>query len=204
MNIRKFIWSLSLILVFTACKDNEREAEVPLENEFETETPEQELPYPENDSLVTAIEGDPDLGTFAVALNAWNVENRIQTLEGPLTIFAPSNAAYSGIHREHGQELIELNTEEIVEYHVVRSGLTLDELKQQIQQSQDSVKLETLSGEELAVTMNGNTVTLHGATGDKANITNSFEAGEGRVFVIDNVLLPEDVRNKITLTAEEE
>lgn len=203
MNLKKFIWSLSLLLVFTACKDRETEAEVPLEDELETETLEQEYPYPENDQLVTAIEADPELSTFGVALNAWNVEDRIQTLEGPLTIFAPSNAGYSGLNQEHGQQLIELNSEEIVEYHVVRSGFTMDELKQQIQQSQDSLKLETLSGEQLAVTMDGNTVTLHGATGDKANITSSFEAGEGQVFVIDQVLLPEDVRNRITLTAEE-
>ncbi len=202
MKLNKLIMMLTLVFIaFTACKDKEREAETmePVQGENFEDRLENARG---NNDVVNAIESNPELSTFATGLNAWNVQDSIENVEGELLVFAPTNLAYSEVRQVEGQPMVEIDSEAIISYHVLNTSRDLEELREEIRNSRDTVVVQTMQGEDLKLTLDGNSLVLTGATGISARVTDSIQAENGMVYIIDKVLFPRDTSREVIITNE--
>lgn len=188
------------ILTLWSCKDKEREVEE-IEPEEQAEAFEEDLKeVRREDGIVVEVEGNPQLSTFATGLNAWNIGEELNDANGPFTIFAPDNNAYSTLYRDQGREVLQVNNDAIIEYHIVKGKMTADQLKQEVKKANGTYKLETMAGEQLSVSVEGDKIMLKDSTGDTATVTKSDSTAQGVIHIIDKVLLPTDL--KVEITAE--
>lgn len=204
MRLNKFLIMFSFMFItLTSCKDNERESETIEPVETTDENFNENLSNARsNNDVVNAVESNPELSTFATGLNAWNVEDSIGSTEGEMLIFAPTNLAYSEVAQREGQQMISLDSEEIISYHILNTSDDLAQLRQEIRNTNGAVKVQTMQGEELELSLDGNSLVLTGATGVSARVTDSIQAGNGMVYVIDKVLLPRDTNKEVRITNE--
>ncbi len=156
----------------------------------------------QRNSTVDAIEGNPELSTFATGLNVWNIEDTLDQVTQPFMVFAPSNRAYSRVFRQQGYDILETSPESVIPYHMVKADYTLDQLKQAIMDANGSLMLPTFEGEEITFKMDGDKVVLVDANGVTANIMETFDIENGTAYVIDTVLLPAGLAGPVTITAE--
>ena len=145
---------LAVAVTFTACDDDNG-------------------PDPSDNLTVTeTVEVQSELGTLGQALKDTDLDS-VLNAEGPLTLFAPVDDAFSG----------DLSDDELaaaLKYHVVEINLTFDDLK-------DMESVVTLSGDSLFISAANDTVTIN----DQAVITSDgIEASNGMVFIIDTLLTP--------------
>lgn len=181
-----FLILLGAGLIF-GCKDAAPEEEkIMIE---ESPIPEEQII--ENDETVDAIQSDPELSTFGTALSTWNVENKLERMPS-YTVFAPDNEAYADIYQLHGQNLVETSSDEITPFHVVPLEINREYLYNGLEVA-DTMRLQTLQGEELRFTAGEDGLILIGGTGETAQITDSITTGPNRIYVIDAVLLPRAV-----------
>ena len=188
-----------------SCKDNEREVDSDAESvEMQEENFEERVEdLRERNSTVDAIEGNPELSTFATGLNVWNIEDTLDQVSQPYMVFAPSNRAYSRVYRQQGYDILATTPEAVIPYHMVKANYSLDELKQEIQNANGSLMLPTFEGEEITFTMDGDKVVLVDANGVTANIMETFDIENGTAYIIDTVLLPAGLIEPVTITTEE-
>jgi len=108
----------------------------------------------------------------------------VETLEepGPYTVFAPTNEAFEALGGTLEKPLEPANESELAEiltYHVVPGELSSS-------QREDGQMLKTVQGDSLEVRIDGEEVTVNGATVAMPDV----EASNGIVHVIDEVLTP--------------
>jgi uncharacterized surface protein with fasciclin (FAS1) repeats len=133
-------------------------------------------------NIVETAEATPDLSTLVDAVVAADL---VETLsgEGPFTVFAPSNDAFAKLAPAELERLLKpANKDElakILTYHVVAGDVKAADLT-------DGQKVETVEGQELTITIDGDKVMVNDATVAQADI----ETSNGTVHVIDGVLLP--------------
>ncbi|NJW51859.1 fasciclin domain-containing protein [Salinimicrobium oceani] len=203
MRIQKILMLFAVLFLAFSCKDNERDTESIEITEGVDENFDNRLEEARgDDDVVNAVESNPELSTFATGLNAWNVEDSIDTAEEDILIFAPTNIAYSTISQEEGQEMLALDSEEIIAYHILKTPKDLAELKAEIRNANDTLMVETMQGEDLKLSLDDDAVVLTGVTGISARVTDSVQAGNGTVYIIDKVLLPREFSKEVTITNE--
>lgn len=194
-----FLFLFSLLTLWS-CKDKEREVEG-IEPEEQAEAFEEDLEeVRRDDGIVVEVEGNPELSTFATGINAWNIGEELNDANGPFTIFAPDNNAYSTLYRDQGREVLQVNNDAIIQYHLVKGNMTVDQLKEEVKKANGTYKLKTMADEELTVSVEGDKIKLKDSTGDTATITKSDSTAKGVIHIIDKVLLPTDL--KVEITAE--
>lgn len=205
LKLNKFLVISFLTLVaFTSCKDNERETETietveTTDEDFEN----RRMAAGNMDGIIEAVETNAELSTFATALNAWNVEDSVEKMEGEVIIFAPTNMAFSTVRQNiEAGTMIAIEDEEMISYHIIRSEDDLAAIKEEIRSMNDTLKLATVQGEDLMLSLDGNSLVLTGATGESARITDSIQAGNGMVYIIDKVLLPRDPNKEVIISNE--
>ena len=192
-----FLFLFSLLTLWS-CKDKEREVEK-IEPEEQAEAFEEDLEeVRRDDGIVVEVEGNPELSTFATGLNTWNIGEELNDANGPFTIFAPDNNAYSTLYRDQGQEVLQVNNDAIIQYHIVKGKMTADQLKQEVKKANGTYKLETMADEQLTVSVEGDKIMLKDSTGDTATVTKSDSTAKGVIHIIDKVLLPTDLKVEIT------
>jgi branched-chain amino acid transport system substrate-binding protein len=141
-------------------------------------------------TLADIAMGDEDFSTLVAAVLAADpaIVAAI-TGEGPLTVFAPNNAAFEAALAELGVEAADLlaDTEllsAILLYHVVDGAVMSGDLT-------DGMEVTTLNGGTFTVGIADGTVTLTDARGRTATVVAAdIEASNGVIHVIDNVILP--------------
>ena len=133
-------------------------------------------------NVVEIAANSSEFTTLVAAVKAADLANAL-TAEGPFTIFAPSNSAFSRID---GSVLNSLLNEpgtpalkQILLHHVVAGNVTADTLK-------DQDVLTTLAGTTLSVTIVNGRVLINDAAVTQANISGS----NGVIHKIDRVILP--------------
>ncbi len=131
-----------------------------------------------------------DAGAFNTLLTALNAAGLTSALEGmgPFTVFAPTDDAFAAIDGEVLGDLID-NTElltAVLTYHVVPGRFAAADVA-------GLSSAPTLNGKDLALSFDGTTVMVDGATVTSADI----EASNGIIHVIDQVLLPEAIADII-------
>jgi transforming growth factor-beta-induced protein len=133
---------------------------------------------PDIPELATAA----DLTTLATALTAANLTSALQG--GPLTVFAPTNAAFAALPDGVLTALLKpeniKSLQQVLEYHVHSGEVTAEDIKSGDQQ------IDTLEGSKLNITKTDDKVTVNTIAVSSAN---NF-AVNGVVHVIDGVLLP--------------
>ncbi|MCU0481102.1 MAG: fasciclin domain-containing protein, partial [Anaerolineae bacterium] len=135
---------------------------------------------------------------FSVLVQAVEAAGLVEALsaDGPFTIFAPTDAAFTTLLETLGLTAEELlaNTElltGVLTYHVVAGSLNAADLT-------NGQTLTTLAGLDLTVTIDGSTVMINDATVVSADVA----ASNGVIHVIDKVLLPATVTEIATVSVE--
>jgi uncharacterized surface protein with fasciclin (FAS1) repeats len=127
--------------------------------------------------------GSADHSTLVAAVQAAGLED-VLVNAGPLTVFAPTNAAFEALPAGTVEELLKPENKEklarIIKFHAAPGKYTADLLK-------DGQKLFVATGHYLDVKKDGDKITVNGA-----NVLGSVEASNGLVFVVDAVFLPPD------------
>ena len=132
-------------------------------------------------NIVNIAGGSKDHTTLVAALKAADYVTSVSNA-GPMTVFAPTNAAFDKLPKGTVEELVKPAKQDdlrnILKYHVAVSTYATKDMK---------------DGQILAMA-NGAKVTLHVKDGkykvNDANIIASIPASNGIVHVIDGVLLP--------------
>ena len=144
-------------------------------------------------ALVARAQDDPkDIVDIAVAskdhttlVAAVKAADYVTALKnpGPLTVFAPTNAAFDKLPKGTVEELLKPEKkgelERLLQYHVTPSVYELKWLK-------DGQKLGQANGGKVTIAVKNGKVTVNGA-----NVIASIRASNGIVHVIDAVLIPE-------------
>ena len=140
-------------------------------------------PAPPTNTVVDVIVNSEDHTLLEAAVGAAGLVDALSA-EGPFTVFAPTDDAFTAL-----TEALEVTVEEllaypllpaVLQYHVVGAEAYSTDLM-------DGQEIETLLGEDVTVTINAEGVFIN----DAQVIVADIEADNGVVHVIDAVLLPE-------------
>lgn len=126
-----------------------------------------------------------DFSTLAAAVMAAGVENALAN-NGPLTVFAPVNAAFEKLPEGTVATLLKPENKSKLSFilinHVAPSNYPLETLEKNIKKGR---KLYMASGEYLEVTKEGDDIYVGGT-----KILKSVKASNGWIHVIGDVLVP--------------
>lgn len=184
----KILFTTLLVVLFFNCKNNKDNQTEELTTTVTEQTEERtgQAFIDDNDGggtpncLQIAI-GSPDHKTLVAAVQAAQVENALVNV-GPLTVFAPTDAAFAELPEGTVENLVKPENKatlaDILKYHVTPGNLNtsiLTKLPKLGQANNQYVKIEVIDGKPVI---------------GGANIIASVKAGNGIVHVIDKVLLP--------------
>ncbi len=126
--------------------------------------------------------GSKDHTTLVAAVQAAGLED-VLVNAGPLTVFAPTNAAFEALPPGTVEDLLKPENKSklasIIKYHASPGNYQGDLLK-------DGQRLYQASGHYVPVVKDGDNVTVGGA-----KILGTVQASNGVVHVVDKVMLPE-------------
>lgn len=138
--------------------------------------------YGKKKDIVDVAASNPEFSTLVTAIKAAGLVDALKGV-GPLTVFAPNNAAFEKLPQGTLDTLLKPENKEmlvsILTYHVVSGKVT----------SGDVVKVDSaksLQGQSIDVKVTGNEVMVDGAN----VIAVDVEASNGVIHVIDQVILP--------------
>lgn len=150
----------------------------PVAATVKTDTPPPPL---DPNNIVSIAAGSKDHTTLVTALKAADYVRSVAN-PGPLTVFAPTNAAFGKLPAGTVEGLVKPDKQDdlrnILKYHVAASVYDLSALK-------DGLQLGMANGKRVAVTVKDGKVKINDAT-----IVATIRASNGIVHVIDTVLLP--------------
>lgn len=137
-------------------------------------------------ALRTAI-NSPDHTTLVAAVEAAEVQNALVNV-GPLTVFAPTNAAFDKLPEGTVEDLLKPENKQrlayILKHHVAPSNYPVEMLNKNIEKNRT---LYMASGENVEITREGEDILVGGA-----KILGTVKASNGWVHVVDAVILPKN------------
>jgi len=132
-------------------------------------------------NIVSIALESKDHTTLVTALKAADYVTSVAA-SGPLTVFAPTNAAFEALPAGTVEGLLEPGNaddlREILKYHVTTSSLSAKSLR-------DGQSLGMANGAKATIHVNGDEIRIN-----EALIVASIPASNGTLHVIDGVLLP--------------
>ncbi|MEH2255763.1 fasciclin domain-containing protein [Nostoc sp.] len=131
------------------------------------------------DIIDTAINAG-SFNTLVTAITTAGLDTALKG-DGPFTVFAPTDEAFSKLPSGAVEELLQdvIKLRKVLEYHVVSGKINAADLVQ-------SQKLTTTQGKDIKVNAENNI-----KVNDAYIVTSDVEADNGVIHVIDNVLFPE-------------
>lgn len=139
------------------------------------------LPPLHPNNIVSIAMGSKDHTTLVAALEAADYVTSVAA-SGPLTVFAPTNAAFDKLPPGTVEGLLEPENaddlREILKYHVTTSSLSAKSFR-------DGQKLGMANGAKATIHLEGDTLSINDAT-----VIASIPATNGMLHIIDAVLLP--------------
>ena len=127
--------------------------------------------------------GSKDHTTLVAAVQAANQTTALAN-NGPLTVFAPTNAAFDALPEGTVETLLkpenQMKLTEIIQFHAAPGSYDINQLS-------DGQSLFVASGHNIKVTKNEDGVFVQGA-----KIIGTVKASNGIVHVVDKVLLPQE------------
>jgi uncharacterized surface protein with fasciclin (FAS1) repeats len=197
-NMNKLILSLSVIamIAFTSCKNNETKEKEATEQEeaaVETETSTEEA-MEEKQTIVEIAVGNENFSTLVTALKAAGLVETLSS-EGPFTVFAPTNDAFEKLPEGTVPTLVKPENKEkltgILTYHVISGEFMAADVVNAINDNDGSFTIPTVQGEELTATLEGESVILTDANGNKSTVVMAdVDASNGVIHAVDTVVMP--------------
>lgn len=145
-------------------------------------------------TLVEVAQGNEDFSTLVTAVTAAGLGETLSG-EGPLTVFAPTNAAFAKLPEGTVETLTQPENKEklsgILTYHVVSGKTDAATLVEAINVNGGEYTITTVNGADLTAKLDGENVVLTDAAGNSATVTaTDVEASNGVIHVIDTVVMP--------------
>lgn len=115
---------------------------------------------------------------------------------GPITVFAPTDAAFARLPNGAADRLLASANRpalsKVMSYHVVPGAITLDQLRARIDAGGGVAQLPTVAGAPLTATREGAAIALTDANGSKSYVeTPDIQQVNGVVHVVNGVLVPQ-------------
>lgn len=138
--------------------------------------------YKKKQDLVDVAASNPDFSTLVAAVKAAGLVDALKG-DGPLTVFAPTNAAFAKLPAGTVEDLLKPENKDkliaVLTYHVVPGKVMASDVVKV-----DSAK--SLQGQNIAVQVTNGKVMV-----DNANVVaTDVNASNGVIHVIDTVILP--------------
>ena len=150
--------------------------------------------YADRNIVENAANAD-SLSTLVAAVKAADLVDTLSG-EGPFTVFAPTNAAFSKLPAGTVETLLEPENkgqlQSILTYHVVPAKATASAVVGMIRSGGGEATVQTVQGSELTLLLEGGeTVVVEDEQGNLANVVKAdIMQSNGVVHVIDTVLMP--------------
>jgi uncharacterized surface protein with fasciclin (FAS1) repeats len=149
--------------------------------------------YPTRNIVQNAV-NSKDHTTLVAAVKAAGLVDALSG-KGPLTVFAPTNAAFDRLPAGTVATLLKPENKatltKILTYHVVPGRYTAADIAALAARHHGTATLKTLEGENLTFRKMGGAWTVIDAKGDKATITiPNVMQSNGVIHVVDRVLMP--------------
>lgn len=144
------------------------------------------------DNIAEIAMSNDQFSTLVTAVKAAGLAPALKG-KGPLTVFAPTNAAFAKLPKGTIEMLLKPENKatlvKILTYHVVAGRVSA----KKVMMMKSGANVKTLQGEKLAIRMN-NGVMLDPFYSSKATVTKTdIHADNGLIHVIDTVLIPPSV-----------
>ncbi|MCD8562975.1 MAG: fasciclin domain-containing protein [Alphaproteobacteria bacterium] len=132
--------------------------------------------------IVATASSNPDFSTLVSAINAADLTTALQG-EGPFTVFAPNNAAFSLLPPGMLEALLKPENkgelQDLLKYHIVAGKITSSDIKD------GETELDTmLTGKKLRIVKTAEGITVNGAKVSAMDVP----ATNGVIYVIDKVV----------------
>jgi uncharacterized surface protein with fasciclin (FAS1) repeats len=146
-------------------------------------------------TVVEAAVSNEDFSTLVTALKAADLVGALSS-EGPFTVFAPNNAAFSKIDSETLGSLLKPENvkalSNILTYHVVSGKLMASDVVNALKTGYGKVELEALNGQTLTALSKDGKIYLKDKQGNMSEIIATDVTGSnGVIHVINSVAMPE-------------
>jgi len=146
-------------------------------------------------TIVEAAVSNKDFSTLVTALKAANLVEALSG-EGPFTVFAPNNAAFSKIDSETLGNLLKpenvKSLSNILTYHVVSGKLMASDVANALKSGYGKEKLTALNGQTITAISKDGKIYLEDSQGNMSEIIATDVAGSnGVIHVINSVVMPE-------------
>tara|TARA_B110000263_G_scaffold235446_1_gene233905 strand:- start:331 stop:831 length:501 start_codon:yes stop_codon:yes gene_type:complete len=146
-------------------------------------------------TIVEAAVSNKDFSTLVTALKAANLVEALSG-EGPFTVFAPNNAAFSKIDSETLGNLLKpenvKSLSNILTYHVVSGKLMASDVANALKSGYGKAKLTALNGQTITAISKDGKIYLEDSQGNMSEIIATDVAGSnGVIHVISSVIMPE-------------
>ena len=149
--------------------------------------------YPSKNIIENAAKSK-DHTTLVAAVTAAELAGVLQS-EGPFTVFAPTNAAFSKLPAGTVETLLKPENKTMLQgiltYHVVAGDFKAADVVAAIKKGNGTATFKTVNGAELKAMLDGDKVKIKDAAGNVATVTVAdVNQSNGVIHVLDTVLLP--------------
>ena len=149
---------------------------------------------PADRTLALGLAAAPNLATLQRAVVAADLARTLAG-PGPLTLFAPTDEAFSRLAPGTAEALLKpenrASLARLLQLHLVAGRISSAELLRRIQAGGGRTELTSVAGEPLSVTLTGSVVTLTDRGGNKSYVeTADVRQTNGTMHVVNGVLVP--------------
>ncbi len=135
-----------------------------------------------------------DHTTLVAAVKAAGLVDTLR-MQGPFTVFAPTNSAFDKLPNGTVSTLVRPENKStltgILTYHVVPGRITAQDLVSRIRQGGGVTMLKTVQGQTLSVMQSDSRLIITDQKGDRSKVTiPDVLQSNGVIHVVDTVLLP--------------
>ena len=186
--MKKIIAILILLFFFIGCTADSGHKTSGSSDNFEQNTPLGQASVVDDVSAKNILQvaiGSKDHSTLVAAVQAANIEH-VLVNAGPLTVFAPVNAAFDALPEGTVDNLLKPENKgqlaEILSRHAAPGSFNINGLKKEAKKGR---KIYTATGDYLEVKVEGEDITVAGA-----KVLASVQTSNGIINVVDKVILP--------------
>ncbi|MDO6853264.1 MULTISPECIES: fasciclin domain-containing protein [Cellulophaga] len=150
-----------------------------------------------NFSIVENTQQSQTHKTLLAAMQGSDLEDLLRN-DGPFTVFAPSDKAFSKMSSEKLTELLKSENKKdltsLLTYHIIAGKISASKILKAMCQGNGVATYTTIQGKKIVATMKGTDIILTDALGHSAKITAAdAEQCNGVMHLIDSVILPKQI-----------
>ncbi|MGY6561286.1 MAG: fasciclin domain-containing protein [Luteibaculaceae bacterium] len=151
------------------------------------------LMYPSKNIVENAVNSQ-DHTTLVAAVKAAGLVETLMS-DGPFTVFAPDNKAFSKLPNEAVENLLKPENKKdlvgVLTYHVVAGKMNKSDLVKAIKAGKGKAELQTVQGGKISLSMQGDNIVITDANGNMSKILIAdVNQSNGVIHSVDTVIIP--------------